>query len=243
MPEYLRALIVILVLATPVFWFFKPALTPHLIPTDAFVLRRNTWYGITLAGFLSQSFWIFIFILAILLINARKKDSNPFGLYFFLLLALPQIKQEIPGFFGINYIYTIDYVRMLTLFLLLPVCVTEWNRKSSEKVVFATDKILFLYLSLVFVLRANVDTVGNSIRFFLDIMIDVVIPYYAVTRGIKNIEQMKDLLTSFVVAAMVVGLLGVFEFSKYWLLYSSLPDALKIDWSVSYLKEMNRCAL
>ena len=235
MPEYIRALGYVLLLVTPVFWYFRRPFSASLIAPDAFVLRRNTWYGITLAGFLSQNFWVFIVILTVLLLNVRKRDPNPIGLFFFVLLALPQIKQDIPGFFGINYFYTIDYVRMLTLLLLMPVAWTEWNRKAEDKPSFATDKVLFLYLALVFVLRANVDTVGNSIRFFLDTMIDVVIPYYALTRGIKNLEQMNDLLASFVMAALVAAMLGLFEFARHWLLYSSLEDALNIPWSVGYL--------
>lgn len=234
MPEYLRALAYILLLSAPVFWYFRRPLTTSLIAPEAFVLRRNTWYGITLAGFLSQSFWVFIIMLAVLLLNARKKEHNPFGLFFFVLLALPQIKQEIPGVFGINYFYTIDYVRMLTLFLLLPVAAAEWNRKAKDEPGFATDKVLFLYLAMVLVLRANVDTVGNSIRFFLDTMIDVAIPYYALTRGIKSLEQLNDILASFAMGALVAAMLGVFEFARHWILYSSMNDALNIPWKAGY---------
>ena len=70
MPEHLRALIVILVLASAVFAFAKaPACAVACTRVD-FERRRNLWFGVTFAAFLAHNFWIFIAIAAVLLLFA-----------------------------------------------------------------------------------------------------------------------------------------------------------------------------
>ena len=58
MPEHLRALIVILVLATTVFAFaHRPACT--ITKVGDYTRRRNLWFALTLAAFLAYNFWVY----------------------------------------------------------------------------------------------------------------------------------------------------------------------------------------
>ena len=76
MPEHLRALIVILVLATIVFAFARrPA--ADLIPANDFTRRRNLWLALTLLAFVSHSFWVYAGVAAIVLSIARRRERNP----------------------------------------------------------------------------------------------------------------------------------------------------------------------
>ena len=77
MPEHIRALIVILLLATAVFAFAKlPATAVAMDPRD-FARRRNLWFAITLIAFLAHNFWIYIVMSAALLLLARSSERNP----------------------------------------------------------------------------------------------------------------------------------------------------------------------
>lgn len=236
MPEYLRALIVILALATVVFYFAKAPATAVAIAPDDFVRRRNTWFFLTLAGFLSQNYWVFAIIASLLVYNAAKKDSNRIALFFFLVLALPQIKAEIPGFAGIRYFLTVDYVRILTVIILIPVCIEARRHAiaSGAKGLWP-DKLLATYILLNLVLQAQYDIATNTARTAVNWFIDVVVPYYAISRSIKDLKGFRDVLMSFVIAGMLVSLVGVFEFAKHWILYSSAGDALGVEWDPGYL--------
>lgn len=236
MPEYLRALIVILVLATVVFYFAKAPATAVAIAPDDFVRRRNTWFFITLAGFLSQNYWVFAVIVSLVIYNAAKKEPNKIALFFFVVLALPQIAVDIPGFAGIKYFFTIDYVRILSLVLLLPVCLNARkfaiaNRSSAN---FA-DKVLITYVVLNLALQLQHDVATNVVRSALGWCIDVLIPYYAISRSVRDAKSFRDVLMSFVIAAMLASLVGIFEFLRHWILYSSAGSALGVVWEPGYL--------
>jgi O-antigen ligase len=236
MPEYIRALVVILALATFVFVFAKAPATAVAIAPEDFVRRRNTWFFITLAGFLSQNYWVFVVIISLLIYNVAKKDSNKIALFFFLVLAVPQIKVEIPGFAGIRYFFSIDYVQILTIILLLPLCIQARKQAILNKTKsFLPDKILGIYILLNLIIQAQYDIPTNVVRSILNWVVDVVVPYYAISRSIKDIKSLNEVMMSFVVAAAVASLDGVFEFFRHWVLYRQAGDALGVDWVSNYL--------
>jgi len=236
MPEYIRALIVILVLSATVFAIAKTPATATAMSSEDFVRRRNTWFYLTLAGFLSHNYWVFVVIASIVLINAAKREHNRIALYFFLLLALPQIKVEIPGFAGIRYFYTIDYVRLLSAIVLVPVCLQARKLAvSTGAKAYASDKILAIYIVLNLVLQAQHDIATEVVRSTLSWIIDVVVPYYAISRSLKDVKGMRETWMSFVVAAMPAAMVAVFEFVRHWILYSSAGDALGVEWDPGYL--------
>jgi O-antigen ligase len=236
MPEYIRALIVLSALATVVFYFVKAPATAVAMSIDDFVRRRNAWICITLAGFLSQNYWVFAVIVSLLIYNAAKKDSNKIAFFFFLLLAVPQISVEIPGFAGIRYFFLIDYVRILTAIVLLPVCIKVRKQATEQKSkAFLPDKVLAAYIILNLIIQAQYDIATNVVRSTLNWVIDVVVPYYAISRSIKDQKSLTEVLMSFVVAATFVSVVGFFEFLRHWVLYLPMADALGVDWTSNYL--------
>lgn len=240
MPEYIRALIVLLVIATVVFYFVKAPATAMAMSVDDFVRRRNAWICITLAGFLSQNYWIFVAITCFLIYNAAKKDTHKIAFFFFLLLALPQISVEIPGFAGIRYFFSIDYVRILTAIVLLPVCIKARKQASEQKSkAYLPDMLLATYIILNLVLQAQYDIATNVLRSSVNWAIDVVVPYYAISRSIKDLKSLTDVFMSFVVATTFVSIVGVFEFLRHWVLYLPVGDALGVDWTSNYLSRGN----
>ena len=236
MPEYLRALVVILVLAGVVFAFAKKPATAVALSEPNFINRRNTWLLITLAGFLSQNYWVFVAILVVIVYRAAQKDSNRVALFFFIVLALPQIKVEIPGFAGIRYLIDIDYVRIITLILLLPLCLAARKEAVKNKAPsFTADKILFLYILLNLILQAQYDSTTGLIRSTINWTIGVIIPYYAISRSVKSVKDFQDIFMSFAIAGMLAAAVAIVEFARKWLLYASAGDALGVAFNPGYL--------
>src|SRR6185436_19284831 len=97
MPQHLRALVVILILASVVFMLAKSPACAIASTTSDFERRRNLWFGITLSAFLAHNFWIYIIVATILLLTALPREPNKLAMYFFLLLALPPIEAQITG--------------------------------------------------------------------------------------------------------------------------------------------------
>jgi O-antigen ligase/polysaccharide polymerase Wzy-like membrane protein len=242
MPEYLRALVAILVLAGAVFAVAKSPACAMACTAGDFERRRNLWFGITLAAFVAHNFWIFMVVAAALLLLAMPKEPNKLAMYLLLLFAVPVIPRDVSALGLINYLFTIDYVRLLALVVLFPAFVSLWSRPDTERFGrLLPDKLLAAYLILIFVLQLRVDTLTNALRHGIFYgFIDVFLPYYVASRSLKDLGGFRDALTGFVLAGLVLSAIGAFEFAKYWLLYPPLEDVLDARWDLgNYLGRGN----
>lgn len=231
MPESLRALIVILFLGGVVFLSVARTATAAIRPED-FARRRNLWFAITLAAFLAHDVWLYAAVTVLMLWIYGPRDSNRLAMYYFLLFALPALSEPIPGFAGIQQIVTVTYPRLLSLTLLLPAFLVIQSRPAAERSGFGLpDKLIGAYILLLLVLQFENDSFTNTLRSAIYAFLDVFLPYYVASRSLKNLAQFRDVIMSFVVAALVLAAIGLFEFAKKWLLYSTLGSELGLQQS------------
>ncbi|HEX2542193.1 MAG TPA: O-antigen ligase family protein [Caldimonas sp.] len=231
MTENFRAYIAILVLVVPAFLLLRVPLTAHLIAPADYRRRALLWLLITSFLFLSYNFWLFLLLAAISIVVAARKDSDPLGLYFFVLLAAPPFQSAISGFAGINRFLDLDHLRLLSLVVLLPVSLKLLTRPDTPGLFrLPTDKYVFGYLALVLALQAPTTTSTDVLRMILSTVIDAVLPYYAFSRGLPNLHRMRHCFASYVGIGVVVAVIGLFETTKGWLLYSALPNFLDVRW-------------
>jgi O-antigen ligase len=232
MPEHLRALIVILLLAAGVFAFAKRWVLASGTSERDFSLRRNTWFAVTLAAFLAHSFWLFIAVAGALLVFAASKDRNPLALFFTMLFAVPAIAVDIPGFAGVRVVFAIDWIRLLALAVLLPAFLALATKGEGER--FGRrwpDRLILLYLALNFALMLASSSATHALRQgVFCAFIDVFLPYYVASRALRTLQGFRDALMAFVIGALVLAAIGIFESAKGWLLYRSLEDALTAYW-------------
>lgn len=233
MPTHLKALLVILVLATAVFAFAKAPACALASTTEDFERRRNLWFGITLTAFLAHNFWIYIIVSAMLLVLALPREPNKLAMFFFFLFAIPAIPNEITGLGLIQYFFAINYIRLLALVVLFPAFL--YLRRQPDTEPFGRtlpDKLMVGYIILNFLLMLSASTFTNSLRHgIFYAFIDIFLPYYVASRSLKNLQGFRDALMGFAVAALVLSAISCFEFMKGWLLYASLEDALGVEWS------------
>lgn len=239
MPEHLRALVVILVLAGAVFAAARPLACAAAMPDKDFARRRNAWFALTLAAFLAHNFWIFVVFATALLVFAVLSEGNKLALYFFVLFAVPAIDAEIPGFGLVEHLFVIDYLRLLALAILLPAWLVLRMRPEAEPFGRSSaDKLLLAYLVLQFCLQLPHTTLTETLRrgvFYA--FVDVFLPYYVASRGARHLAALREALTAFVLAALVAAAIAVFEFTRHWLLYTPLEEALGVDWGLlNYLE-------
>ncbi len=232
MPEHLRALPVILALAAVVFALAKAPACAIATTSRDFERRRNLWVGLTLAAFLAHNFWIYIIVAAALLLAGSRREPNTLAMFFFLLFALPLISAEVPGFGVVNFLFEIDYGRLLALTVLLPAYLSLRKQPGIEP--FGRplpDKFIAGYMLLTVLLMLTYSPFTSTLRhgvFYS--FIDIFLPYYVASRYLKDLPGFRDALMAFAVAAMVLSAIGAFESVWQWLLYSSLDRALGVRW-------------
>ena len=229
MPENIRALIVILILSTGLFVFAHRSAI-GIVGSENFTRRRNLWYVITLTAFLAQSFWLYALIAILLLLYTKKRETNIPALYFFLLFALPTLTFTVPGMGLINYFIDISHPRILALFLLLPIfyrLIRQSNTLSFGRT--GTEKALAAYLLLTAILYVRDSTVTDTLRHAFYLFTDAFLPYYVISRSLKDMQSFRDAVFSLVLAITLVALIAMFETTRHWLLYSNFVDRLDLQ--------------
>jgi O-antigen ligase len=67
--------------------------------------------------------------------------------------------------------------------------------------------------------------------------LDVFLPYYVASRGVRDLAAFRDALAAFVLAALLLAPIAVFEFARHWLVYAPLDNALGVTWGLlNYLE-------
>jgi O-antigen ligase len=194
-----------------------------------FTRRRNIWFVLTLAAFLSHNFWLYTLIAIPVLIYANRLETNSVTLYFFVLFALPVDGIAIPGMGVINYVFTISHTRILALVILFPAFLAL--RRQNDYIGFGrlgTDKLLLAYLLLTLALSLGGTTATDGFRQVFYLLIDVILPYLVISRSLKNMQAFRESLLGLVLAIMLLALIGVFEISRHWLLYADMAGALDL---------------
>jgi len=230
MPEHLRALIVIIILATAVFALAHRSACA-ISETSDFKRRRNLWFALTLAAFLMQNFWVYTAIAALLLIYSYGREYNPPALFFSLLFVLPVATIQIPGMGFVNFFFDLSHQRILALIILLPAFFSI--RQVSRNLSFwrsGPDKLLTAYLVLTIALSLlREPSVTNTLRHAFYLFTDIFLPYFVISRSLKNLQSFRDALLSLVLAIMLLAAFAAFEFYKHWLLYSALLTSLHLQ--------------
>jgi len=108
MPEYLRSLVVILLIAAVVFRFAKDQFTATLISPTDYDNRVKGWYIDVVIAFLAHNYWVYSGLIALVLYFRARMETNKVALYMFLMLALPHMTQTMPLFGLVGALMQID---------------------------------------------------------------------------------------------------------------------------------------
>lgn len=243
MPDHLKALIFILIVATTVFALAKAPACAVAWSTEDFKRRRILWFLLTLTAFLSHNFWIFMAVAAVILLTAGRSERNKLAMFFLLVFALPRISAEVPGMGLVNVLFTIDFGRLLALTVLLPAYLAARKLPGTEPFGRSLpDKFLAGYLILGALLLLNQQTLAVTLRegvFYA--FIDTYLPYYVASRCVRNLQEFRDALMAFAVAVLLLSAILVAESALRLLFYTTLVDALGMPWGWSFylLREGN----
>lgn len=236
MPEHLRAFIVVLVMGFAALVMLARPLGP-VVGVVQFRRWKTAWLFVTAAAFLSNNFWIYTILLVGLVVWLRPRPLEASSLFLLLLFAVPSSGINVPGMGVINYLFEINHHRLLALVLLLPAFFRlAFGGVRRVAGVYPTDKWFFAFLILTCLLQFRQSTFTDALRSCFLIYLDLVLPYYVFSRSISEVKDFKLLLSAYVVAAVIMGGLGLFEMLRTWNLYAALVSSLDTSWGyIGYL--------
>ncbi len=231
MPEYIKALFVVLVIAAVVFRLAAPSLIDTTTTKRDYWRRAWVWAAATAAAFLAHDYWVFALITGMLMLVAGRKDPNPMALYCVVMCAVPPLGSAVSGFGVVNYLFDLNYLRLLSLVILLPAAATLVSaspaRLPGSKL---SDALLAGYLVLIFILTALVAPFTSALRQAFYLFIDVWLVYYVASRSIRDMVAFRELAGAFVLGATIMAVIAIAEAARGWLLYSTLEAGLGVTW-------------
>jgi O-antigen ligase len=231
MPEYIKALLVVLVIAAVVFRLAAPSLIDTTTTKRDYWRRAWVWVGATAAAFLARDYWVFALIAGMLIFIAGRKDPNPMAFFCLVMCAVPPLGSAISGFGVVNYLFDLNYLRLLSLVILLPAAASIASsspaRVPGSKL---PDTLLAGYLVLIFILTTLVAPFTSALRQAFYLFIDVWLVYYVASRSIRDMAAFRELAGAFVLGATIMAVIAIAEAARGWLLYSTLESGLGVTW-------------
>jgi hypothetical protein len=234
----MKALIVVLVVAAGVFWFFKPVMLRFFTESD-YQRRRNAWILVTIIAFLCSNFWIFACAAALIYAFCSKRDSNPPALYLFLLSVVPPVSVVIP-LGGSSQLLPVDNALLLSLFVMIPagrrLAKKEHGWRSGR--FGAIDWFLIahgLFTSVFYIHLINLNgtfyptTVWDFARRVITFLLGTFVPYFVISRTTRDSQQIRECMAALVLSCMLMAAIAVFESMKGWLLYEMISNAWDTD--------------
>ena len=236
----IKQMIVVLAIATVVFRFGKPIALLFGCESD-FCRRRNVWFILTVTGFLSPNFWLFVLVAVPLLTWAGRKDTHPIALYLILLHVIPPLPVEIPVV-GINQLFELDNYRLLSFCVIIPAAWRLKRLKNSKRIrgLTAMDLSILAFglLQLINYVPPDLpdhtilsDSATNVLRRAFLFYVDVYALYFVVSRSCCSRRALVDTLCAFCLVSAVMASVAIFETLRSWLLYSDMSSRWHIHGS------------
>lgn len=252
MAESIKNLVYVIILALPAFHVSRKIAVPTISAAE-FKLWRNSWFLGTAAAFLSGNFFAFIIALGLICCYARRRTSR-LALFVILLFTAPAFKVTVDGFGIVNQLMQLDHAQALAVLLLVPALfrphgVTEGSRdryvteaslsasasKTRSGIGRSCDFIIVIYVALQAILAYRDASATNVLRVAFVSTLSIAIPYFAFSRRVRSIVEIRVILVAFIVAILPLASIGAFETVKDWLLYPSIATNWGVPLNTPYV--------
>lgn len=153
---------------------------------------------------------------------AARKDPNPAALFIILFMAVPNASISLSGL--PFEIFPLNHRRILEISFLGPILfIHTTKRGSGQKVHF--DLMFYLLLAfatLTLILDSEYNSPTHNLRLLIVAFLDTFFIYYIFSNLRSKPEIIQDCMSMWVLVAVLLSAVAIFEASKGWLLYSGV---------------------
>jgi O-antigen ligase len=225
----IKALIFLLFISFIAFHYARKV-TKNLISDAQFKQWKVSWLLLTSFAFLSFNYWLYAALVLIFTSYKTKREKYPIAFYIAILFTAPPITATI-AVAGV-YLFEINYLMLLSIGVLLKLHLTR--RSNNPKFSFGktkTDIIIATFILVNIGIAFKDSTFTDTLRQSVVMILSTFLPYYVVSRHVKNIEDLNAIFSALMIAAFPIALVSIFESLKHWLLYSSIAGSLGLQWN------------
>jgi O-antigen ligase len=203
---------------------------------------RRAWIVLvvtTLVSYLAQATMLYVIGIGFVALYAQaslgKGIRGNLAAYMLMILVIPPLSWQLGGVGDINYVLSLTGPRVLAIVLLTgPALQLLADRTyKRERWVLLVDIGVIAYQVLKVALMSPHVTVTGLLRMIVECVLDVLLPYYVVSRGIRSEADMRFVLTHLVLGLALAGSVGFLEFVLRRNLYSELQYVYGYKWQLT----------
>lgn len=216
-------------------------------PFSGLVSKTEYWriwfviLGSAAVSFLSIQPLIFIVgVAAGAIITTRLFGSDVKGRlasFWLLLLLFPPVTYSPEGIAGINRLIALNHHRVLVLVLLVPAALSLLgNRRiTTPRSLRWMDVLVMSYPILQLVTQAPGSTLTVTLRSAVEMFLDLVLPYYVTTRGIRSASDLKFVMAPMAIGFTFLAAVGLMESVLRKNVYSELEFIYGVRWQLTHV--------
>lgn len=155
--------------------------------------------------------------------------------FWMAVIIFPPLQTALPGVGGLSHVILLDHFRIAAIVLLLPAALQlMFSKTAPRKSSLALDVLVVIYPIFRIALLFGGITLTSSLRSCVELLLDLVLPYYVMTRGIRNEEDLRFVLQNLLVACMFAAAVAYLEAAARLNIYSELQWVYGVTWSLTH---------
>lgn len=182
---------------------------------------RNLFLAVIAVSFLTPNFWLFLFLLAFVIIIFGVGEKIRPVPYLLLLFSIPVADSLVPGIGGINGFLNLYPFNVLALVILWPLLFKANANREFKKTGSTADLFFILYSLLTFALSFRDTTITDGFRQWTSFMLTAFGPYLVFSRYDWTKERLRLATLAFVTPLIILSALAVVESVMSWHLFAS----------------------
>ncbi len=216
----------------------RPAFS-ELLGTDGFRRAVVAMCICTVAAFVGQDMRVVMILLGLIaLFVARSLGGGVRGrlaAMTMLVLIMPPAHFQIDGFAGINRFVDLSPIRLLSLLLLPGLAIRYLTTAASPRPrwVATVDWFFFGYQALRFALQVPSTTSTGLLRIAVEMTLDLLLPYYVFSRGIRSRADLRFILAHAALAGTFAAVVACAESVLHRNLYEGLQWVYGFKWELT----------
>ncbi len=228
MPAYIYAWIVISAIGAAAFSAARLAFG-GLIETRRIDAYRNVFLALTAIAFLVHNYWIAMIVAGVVVLAIGAKEEARPALWASAIFALPAVRQSIPGFAGINELFVLSPVLVMTWAVLIPAMVSRSNKLNDLHRVRWADYCVIAYLAVVFPLSFRGVSATAGLKSWLDVFFSIAPVYFVFSRYDWRNDRLNALAVALVTQFLAIAVVAVLESLSQWHHYARAAANWGID--------------
>lgn len=157
------------------------------------------------------------------------------AVFWMAVILFPPLQWQIGGVGGIKYFLALDHFRVAAIVLLIPAAINlAFAKPTGRKPTWLLDALVLSFPTLKILLLVSSVSMTTTLRSIVEMCLDVVLPYYVMTRGLRSIEELKFVLLRLMVAGLFAAGGGLLEAVVRKNIYSDIEWVYGQRWSLTH---------